>query len=237
MNNLTKSFSKSFKKTGVITLLSIGTLLLQSCSKDETPVQEFAFLNITNTAPTSATFNIYVDQNKINNQGAVSFGGTSGYMPLSPGGHSIKFTTASSTESLITKNVSLELNTINSLFLIGKGDNMDYLTIKDELGPVTSTKAFVRFINLSPDAPALNLAEKDGNVIVSDKAYKASSAFVEVEPKSYILEIEEKSTSTPKATLESFEFKAGRSYTVIAIGLIAPIEGERAIIGKVITNQ
>lgn len=237
MNNLTISIARNLKKLGALTLLSLGALLIQSCSKDETPVQEVAFLNIINTSPVLGTFNIYLDQTKINTQGAVDFGGNSGYMRLTPGNHSIKFTTASSTESLITKNVALDVNSINSLFLIDRGNNMDFLTLKDELGNVSSAKAFVRFINLSPDAPALNLAVKDGNAIVSDKAYKTSSAFIEIEPKAYIFEIKDKATSATKATLESFEFKAGKSYTVIAMGLLAPSDVERGIGGKIIVNQ
>lgn len=237
MNKLTISLAKNFKKLGVLALLSVATFFVQSCSKDEVPVQEYAFLNITNTSPTLSTFNIYIDQTRINTQGAVDFGGNSGYMPLIPGTHSIKFTTASSTESLITKSINFEVNSVSSLFLIDRGTNMDFLTIKDELGSLNSTKAFVRFINLSPDAPALNLAVKDGQVIISDKTYKTTSAFIEVEPKSYVLEIKDKATSATKATLESFEFKAGKSYTVIATGLLAPTQIERAIGGKIIVNQ
>lgn len=238
MNNFTTSVTRNFRKLGALTLLSIGTLLMQSCSKDEVPQQEVAFLNITNTSPTTGTFNVYVDQTRINTQGAVDFGGTSGYMRLTTGNHSIKFTTASSIESLITKNVTLEANTINSLFLIDKGANLDFLTTKDELGSVTSTKAFVRFINLSPNSPALDLAVKDGAVLISDKAYKASSAFTEVEAKAYVFQIKDKATGTTfKVDLESIDLKAGKSYTVIATGLQPATETERAFGGKIIINQ
>jgi len=237
MNNLTTSITRNLKKLGALTLLSIGVLTIQSCSKDDTPPQQYGFLSITNTSPTLATFNIYVDQKIINSQ-AVAYLGTSGYMPLNPGSHSIKFTTASSATSLIEKSVNVEVNTANSLFLIDKGTTLDYLTVKDELGSATSTKAFVRFINLSPNSPALDLMVKDGAVLISDKAYKASSAFIEVEAKAYVFKIKDKATGaivTPD--LESIDLKAGKSYTVIATGLQNPSDTERAFGGKVITNQ
>jgi hypothetical protein len=237
MNNLTTSITRNLKKLGVLTLLSIGALTIQSCSKDETPVQEYGFLSITNTSPTLATFNIYVDQKIINSQ-AVAYLGTSGYMPLTPGSHTIKFTTASSTDKLIEKSVSTDVNSVTSLFLIDRGTNMDYLTVKDELGNGTSSKAFVRFINLSPNAPALDLAVKDGAVLISDKAYKASSAFIEVDAKAYVFQIKDKATGTTfKADLESADLKAGKSYTVIATGLQPATDTERAFGGKVITAQ
>jgi hypothetical protein len=228
----------SIKKLSAIALLSITALTFQSCSKDPVATPEIAYLNITNTSPTVGTFNIYLDNNLVNQNGAVSFNGSTGYFQTSPGNHSVKFTTASSTESKITKNIPLEANTINSLFLIDKGENMDFFKIKDNLGSITSAKAFVRFINLSPNAPALNLAVKESDVIISDKAYKTSSEFIEIEPKAYVFEIKDKATgTTAKAELESVELKAGKSYTIIATGLLNPSDIEQAFGGKLIINQ
>ena len=235
MNLFSKSVAVNFRNLGTIILLS-AALLLQSCSKDPDPSPEFAFLSITNTSPTPATFNIYVDQSQLNTGGAVAFGGSSGYFQVTPGGHSIKFTTASSTESLITKSIALDANTVNSLFLIDSGTNMDFLTVKDELGDMSAAKAFVRFINLSPDAPALDLAVTDGDVVIADKAYKASSPFVEVEAKTYIFEFRNK-TSGAATTLTSTEFKAGKSYTIISTGLITPGDTGKPFGGKIIINE
>ncbi len=236
MNFFNTTITRNFK-IAALAILSGSALLIQSCSKDNTPVQEFAFINITNAAPTTGTFNIYVDQNKINTGGAVSFGGTTGYMQALPGTHNVKFTTASSTESLISKDITLEANTVSSLFLIGSGANLDYLKIKDELGSVTSAKAFVRFINLSPTAPTLNLAVKDGEAIITDKAYKASSAFIEIEPKAYVFALKDKTNGNTLSELASIELKAGKSYTVIATGLLTPGGTEQPFGGRVITNQ
>lgn len=235
MNLFSKSVTVNLKNLSAIILMSAG-LLLQSCSKDPAPAPEVAFLSITNTSPTLATFNIYVDQTQLNTGGPVAFGGSSGYFQVTPGSHSIKFTTASNTESLITKSVPLEVNTVNSLFLIDRGANMDFLTLKDELGDISSAKAFVRFINLSPDAPALDLAVKDGAVVIADKAYKASSPFVEVEAKTYIFELRNK-TSGAATLLTSTEFKAGKSYTVISTGLITPGDTGQPFGSKIIINQ
>lgn len=235
MNLFSKSIVVRFKGLSSFFLISAG-LLLQSCSKDPAPVPELAYLSITNTSPTPATFNIYVDQTRINTGGAVSFGGSSGYLQMSPGSHNIKFTTASSLESVFAKNISLEVNTVTSLFLIDKEANMDFLQVKDEIGNLTSTKAFVRFINLSPDAPALDLAIKDGAVVIADKSYKTSSVFVEIEAKTYIFEFRNK-TSQTTTTLESTEFKAGKSYTIISTGLISPGDTGQPFGSKIILNQ
>lgn len=237
MNKLKLLMANNFKKIGVFALLSIGALTIQSCSKENAPVQEIAFLNITNTSPSLATFNIFVDQSIIN-QGAVPFGGTTGYLRIPAGAHNIKFTTAGN-EPVITKSLSFENNSITSLFLIGKPANAEYFTVKDQLGSITSSKAFVRFINLSSDAPSLDLTEKDGDVIISNNAYKTASAFKEIDPKSYVLQFKITNTETEmeRGTLETFEFKAGISYTVIAAGLVGATDTEQSFGGKIIINQ
>ncbi len=235
MNLFSKSVRVNFKNLGAIILISAG-LLLQSCSKDSAPAPEVAFLSITNTFPSLGTFNIFVNQSQLNTAGAVDFGGSSGYFQVTPGNHSIKVTTASSSQSLITESIALEPSTVNSLFLIENEGNMDFLTVKDELGDMTSAKAFVRFINLSPDAPALDLAVKDGDVVIADKAYKASSAFVEVEAKTYVFEFRNK-TSQVNTALTSTEFKAGKSYTIIATGLTTPGDTGQPFGSKIMINQ
>lgn len=227
----------SIKKLSAIALLTISALTFQSCSKDPVTAPEMAYLNIINTSPTVGTFNIYLDKNLINQNGAVAFNGSTGYSQTSPGNHSIKFTTAGM-DDVITKNINLEANTVNSLFLVDKGERMDFLKIKDNLGNLGSTKAFVRFINLSPNAPALNLTVKDGEVVVSDKAYKTNSEFIEIEPKAYVFQIKDKATgATATAELESIELKAGKSYTIMATGLLNPTGIEQPFGGKLIINQ
>lgn len=237
MNSFTTSTSRNLTRLTACALFALGTLLFNSCSKDPAPVQEFSFLSITNASPTLASYNAYVGANKIN-PAALGFGGNVTYGQYLPGAASVKFTTTSNTESVITKSVTLDANTAHSLFLIGKSGQLDYLVTKDELGSINSDKAFIRFINLSPDAPALDLMIKDGATFIADKAYKASSAFTEIEAKTYIFVIKDKTTGTvAKKELASTEFKAGRSYTIIASGLVTPSDIEQAFTGQIITNQ
>ncbi|ACU04655.1 MULTISPECIES: DUF4397 domain-containing protein [Pedobacter] len=238
MNLFTKPLSLKFAKLTAFSIAAASTLLLNSCSKDPDPVQDVSFLAITNASPTLASYNVYIGANQANRSGALGFGSNVAYAQCAVGSNSVKFTTTSNTESVITKAVNVEANTANSLFLIGKAGQLDYLVLKDQLGSVSSDKTFIRFINLSPDAPALDLAVKDGNTLIADKAYKASSSFTEFEAKTYVLVVKDKATGTTlKRELASTEFKAGRSYTIIAAGLVAPANTEQAFTTQIITNQ
>lgn len=231
----TRKITGNLTKIMTGALFTLSSLFLSSCSTKETPVPESASLMMVNTSPTPATYNIYVN-NSPANQGAVPFGGALPYLRVATGDLSIKFTTASSTESLITKKVYTENNRAYSLFLIGKDDKLDYLVIKDEITQAPKEKALIRFINLSPDAGALDLGVKDGAILISDKAYKVNSAFMEVEAKTQTLQIKDKATGLVKSELKDAEIKAGGIYTILSIGMMVPTGLEQKAVAKLITN-
>lgn len=235
MNLSTIKITGSLNKLMTGAFFMMGTLFLSACSTKEQAVPEAASLMLVNTSPTLATYNIYLN-NTPANQGAVPFGGALPYLRVNTGEYAVKFTTASSSESLITKKVSFENNKAYSLFLIGKPDSLDYLVINDQLATAPTDKAAIRFINLSPDAGALNLSIKDGATLVSDKTYKTSSAFSEVEAKTVTLQIKD-AAGVVKSELAATELKAGRIYTIMSIGMLTPTELQQKAIVKVINNN
>jgi hypothetical protein len=239
MNNFTKIIPARLRSTLACSILAATTFLIQSCSKDTAPVVEISYLSLVNATPTLGTFNAYVDQTKITNAGPLSFASAVSYFQAAPGSHTVKFTTASSTDALISKSITLDVNKAYSLFLINKAPNLDYLLTPDQINNAASDKAFVRFINLSPDAPALNLNVKDvATALIADQAYKAVSNFIETEAKSYIFQLKNKATGNAVGENDlTFELKAGKTYTVMAVGMVTAGEADQKVQLKVITNQ
>ncbi|WP_110833142.1 DUF4397 domain-containing protein [Pedobacter nutrimenti] len=233
MTLFAKSISRSLHPVLTGLALALGSLLFQSCSKDQAPDVKGSSLTVVNASPTMATYNFYLNDQKANGAAALPFAGAVSPKVWQSGAYKAKFTIASNTESVITKDISLAPDKAYSLFLIDKADKLDYLLINDDLSK-TGEKAFVRFINLSPDAASLDLAVKGGAVLIGDKVYKASSAFTEVDPKDYVFEIRDKATGTVKgAALASITLAKGKYYTVTALGLLQPTGTDQAFTGKV----
>ena len=102
----------------------------------------------------------------------------------------------------------------------------------------SADKASVRFINLSPDAPALDLATSTGTPLATDKSFKQYSGFTQVAPGATVLLIKDKVSGATKSTLESFTFVAGGYYTVIARGLVTPTTSlESSFSGQVLIHK
>jgi hypothetical protein len=217
----------------LLLILTIATFSACKIKDEEKPV--VSYLRFINASPTLGTYNIYVGDRKVNTM-AIPFGGTVSFSQFSVGNQVVKYTTASAIESVLTKQVSLEQDKIYSLYLIDKGDKMDALLVTDNASTTSTTKAFVKFINLSPDAPALSLNVVDGANLFTGMAYKSGSDFVQVDPKSYNFNIKDTATGTVKTTLNEVNLVAGRYYTIISRGMLTPGTNDQPFSAQSIIN-
>lgn len=236
MKNFTTSTSRPFSRFAAMILLAAATCTLSSCSKDEDKVTAISGLSVVNVSPTPSTYNVYLNTTKVSTA-ALPFTGSINYFQITPGINSVKFTTASSTESVFTKSINLEADKAYSLYLIDKADKLDGLLVSDDLSASSTDKASVRFINLSPDAGTLTLIQTAGASISADQAYKGASAFSSAEAKTYSLEIHDKATGNVLTKLEKVVLTAGKIYTIVAAGMVNPTTNDQPLRIHVVTNK
>jgi hypothetical protein len=228
--------STHVRRFNAFVLLSLVAIMLNSCGKKDDSTPEVSGLSVINASPTLATYNVYLNDAKVNTA-ALPFSGTMSYFQISPGANTIKFTSASSTESLLTKAITLEQDKAYSYFLIDRPNKLDGLMITDDMNTATSDKALVRFINLVPDANALSLAQTGGAEAVSAKSYKAYSTYAPMDAKTYSFDLKDQVTGAVLKTQTSVTLNAGNVYTIVAAGLLNPTETEQALRIQVITNH
>jgi hypothetical protein len=236
MKIFTSQYQNKITRTAAIIMLSAVSLLFNACSKDEAEVAAISGLMVVNASPSAGTFNFYAGTSKINSA-ALPFLGTVPYFQIAPGATTVKFTNASSIESLLTKTITLEAEKPYSFFLINDVPQLDGILIKDDLSPTSTDKAFIRFINLSPNAPALDLVQTGGSVLISDKSFKAVSDFVLADAKSYSFDLKDKVTGEIVATLKDITLIAGKMYTIAACGLIKPADLQQPVRLEVFINR
>ncbi len=225
MKNSTPIYFKS-----LILFVLIAFTTFTSCKKTETADPTIAYIRVVNTSPSLATYNAYFNSTQVNTA-ALPFGGAASYTSYAAGSYSLKFTTASSTASLLTKTVALSASTYYSAYLINKPAALDIFTIGDDLSVPSADKAYIRFINLSPDAAAFDLIKTSATTaLFTNKTFKNASGFVTVDAGTYSLDAKETSSGTVKATTGNTTFTAGYHYDVILGGLVTPAnDTERAL--------
>lgn len=216
ISNHFRTISKTFVAAVAV------SVVFSACSKkyDDVEPIELAALTIVHAGPDAKELDFVVGNQRANKD-AFKYGVKLGYMGLYPGVSSINITERGKTTFLLSKNELYKSGQFYSTFLVDTGSKRAFLTINDKLDSIaTNEKAKVRFINLSPDAPTLDLAIAGAATdIASNKAFKQYSVFTDVEPgASVALEVKDHTTKAVKATLPAMKLEKGKFYTVWAKG-------------------
>lgn len=235
MKNFTAVLSKLVRSLTLL-LATLSILTISSCKKGDgiEPIA-VSYLRIINASPTLGTFDVYINNEKTNT-GALPYGGTIKYKNVYAGQYNLKFTIANDLDALITKQVSLTENGAYSYYLIDKGASLDGLLITDVMPTTAIEKAYVKFINLSPDAAALSLNVLGGASLATSKTYKTTSEFVAVDVKTQSFQIKD-AAGNVKTTLLDEPIQGGRYYTIIARGYLNPGSNDQAFSAQSIINQ
>ncbi len=127
-------------------------------------------------------------------------------------------TTPRFVRALAAATVNLAASAAYSTVMVGPAGAAELLILQDDLSVPTAGSARVRFVNVSPNAPALDLAQTGAAPLSSGVAYKEASGYVDVPPGSISMELRAAGSSNVLATLPGASLAAGVVYTVYAMG-------------------
>lgn len=204
------------------------SVVFSACSKKfdgGEPVQLGA-LTIVHAGPDDKELDLIFGTDRVNKD-PFKYGTKYGYLGVLPGTSRIAITERGKTTFLLSKNELYKSGQFYSTFLVDTGSKRAFLTVNDKLDSlVVNEKAKVRFINLSPDATALDLTVAGaGTVIATNKAFKEYSVFTDVEPgENVTLEVKDFSTKAVKTTVPAMKLEKGKFYTVWARGFNSPAQ-------------
>ncbi|RYD77677.1 MAG: DUF4397 domain-containing protein [Sphingobacteriales bacterium] len=217
MKTTLKKFSTTTK---IILALLAVTIFLSACKKDwdESNTITVAGIGFVHASPGTGALDFIVDNQRANNKD-FNYTNDLGYYGAYPGSRLFGITKKDSLRLLNTANVTLRSGLFYSAFVVDVLPAPKILVVEDDLTAPATGKAKIRFINLSPDAPSLDLAVEGANTaLVTAKAYKEASPFISIDPAvSYNFQIKESNNVT--ATLPATKIEAGKIYTLWAKGL------------------
>ena len=78
--------------------------------------------------------------------------------------------------------------------------------------------ARIRVVHASPDAPAVDVAVRDGDVLIENLVFPDASDYLSVPADTYDLEVRPTGTTDVALDLPGVELEAGMVYSVYAIG-------------------
>jgi len=161
------------------------------------------------------------------NANQIIYGGGLDYFRAYAGKRTAAFTKSGGGGVVFSDTLTLKQNFAYTLCLVNKPATPGFLVLTDAITQPASGSANLRFVNLSPDAPAVDLAVKDGAVLVANKGFKGFSDFASITGKNYTFEIRQAGTSTVLATVTNVSINSGYVYTIYLRGLAGATDGTK----------
>jgi len=198
-------------------------MLLSSCLKDHNnnynpPVAYLSFVQASTDEP---PLKFFLNSDLVNTWAPLQYGDHIDYFRAYTGLRTANFDNAYTGGQLLSDTMTLRQNVYYSLFLANTAAHPQALLLTDTLNQPASGSASVRFVNLSPDAGAVDLQAKAANTTtVANKSFLGHSGFITVTAGgSYNLQVNTAGTSTALASLANVNLSAGGVYTIWLFGL------------------
>jgi len=158
-------------------------------------------------------------------------------MPVHGAGtRNVKVNVAGSTTTVINADLPVLAGGNYSVFARGPVASIGALVIADDLTAPAAGKAHVRFVHLSPDAPAVDVAVTGGPVLFANQSYQDYTAFAPVDAGTYDLEVRPAGSGTVALAVPGVVLQPGKIYTVFARGFLGGT-GAQALGAQIIVNN
>ncbi len=227
--------TKNIFKTTTL-FIAAAIISFSSCTKKNDDTTFYSSLSVTHASPDAPAVDIYIDNSKVTTT-PFSFSNTTGYLKnIISGKRNIKVNVAGTTTNVINADITFDGNKSYSLFAIDSVSKLSTILTVDDLTAPAAGKAHVRFIHLSPDAPAVDIAVVGGPVVFPNSSFKSVSAFTPLGAGTYNLEVRVAGTTNVALTLPSITLESGKIYTVYAKGFLGGT-GAQALDAGIIVNN
>jgi hypothetical protein len=215
-------------------LLMAAVFTMSSCEKEED--KTYANVLVTHASPDAPGVDWTIVDDSKQNSSALTFPNNTGYLQVESGTRNIKVNVSGTSTTVINADLTLEKDKNYSVFAVDSVSKISAVVVADDLTAPAAGKAHVRFIHLSPNAPAVDVALDGGAVVFGNTAFKASTAFTPLDAGTYDLEVRVAGTSTVALDLDPITLQAGKIYTVFAKGFLTGT-GAQALSAEIIVNK
>jgi hypothetical protein len=177
------------------------------------------YVRVIHTVPDAPNVDIYANDKLIINN--LAYGSYTDYLPIPEGTYKISLYVAGTKKSSVLANMlTVNKNSILTVAAVGTLSDIGLLGITDANETKKPGKAMIRFLHLSPNAPAVDITLPNGTVIFSNISFKHKTSYIDVVPMNYTLQVRVAGTSNVVLTVPNVNLNADKYYTVYAIGLV-----------------
>jgi hypothetical protein len=218
--------------------IAAATSIYGCKSEDTTPVAPTMAANgyaiVVHASPNAPGVDLIVDNATAKTN--LTFPSNTGYLPLPAGTRAVKVNVTGTSTAVISANLAIAENAYYTVFAADSVSKIAPIVLMDNLASPAAGNAHVRFVHLSPNAPAVDIAVTGGSVLFGNKAFKQYTDFTPVAAGTYNLEVRLANTTTVVLPLPGITLQAGKIYTVFARGFVGG-SGAQALGAEIIVNR
>jgi len=187
---LTRNRKDKMKTTRIALLFSVAALMGFSCSDDNNPVnpiEESSNVKVVHASPDAPSVDLVVDGTVAASN--LAFPNNTGYLEVPAGMRNVSVNVAGTSNSVINADLTIVSGNAYSVFAVDSVSKISAIVIEDDLTPPAAGNAHVRFVHLSPNAPAVDITLTDGTVVFGNRAFKEYTDFTPLPAGSYDLQV------------------------------------------------
>ncbi|WP_323756617.1 DUF4397 domain-containing protein [Roseivirga sp.] len=213
--------------------------MLSSCNNDDgdSLPENVAYVSLYQASPNAPAMDIGIDNRQLNIY-PFDYADYTGYLRFFTGSRYFQFTPAHANNVVADTTFILGAGRTYSIFTVGDYNNLKVLKLEDNSDAPSDGKAKVRLVNLSPDAPALDVSANDQNdPLFSDSNFMDASGFMELTADEYDLIVTSPDDNSIQLNVPNVKFQNGYYYTIILRGYHVPPAGNNnSLSAEIIVN-
>jgi len=181
-------------------------------------VTDKSYIRLFHASPNAPAVDVYVNGKLIAQN--FDYKDFSQYFSVSPGEYSIMiYPTGQTTNPVLNTKLYIPQNTAFNVAVIGKFPNISLYPIPEPYTGQNFGRPCIRFIHLSPNAPAVDITSSDGTKLFGNIGYKDITDYVCVPTGTYTLQVRPAGGSDVILTIPNIELRPNNYYTIYATGL------------------
>jgi hypothetical protein len=219
-----KNIQKKLRNGMWVGTVCLLAFLVASCVKTNNTTQPapLTALDVINASPDAGPVDFYLSATEIT-RSPLSLGEFTNYFNAYAGQNTAIFYQTGTRNIIGQTTVNLAANTYYSLFLTNVKATPDLVLVKDSVLKPAAGSTVLRFANMSPNAPNVDLVVKGGNTLATNIGYKTVTGFFDFPlPKTIgldTLQIVQTGTHTVLATVPTTTYQDNGDYTIWLYGL------------------
>ena len=192
----------------------------------------FGYIRFFNASPAEQRVDIYVNGRRVASN--LLYREFTEYTKVLPGSYRVAvFAAGTRRNPLAVSRIRVQSNKIYTLAFIGLRGDLTTQLIDDTRRTLNGNRAYVRFVQLSPNAPTMD-AYWDDSLVISELEYQDVSRYLQTSVGRHNLKMRDSLSGANLVEHPNIQLQGGKAYTIYVVGdmndrtglqVILPLEG------------